>query len=89
MEKEEDKKGQFSLALEPFLFMVDISHMRMVFMGLKPTVWVGFQYTLVLGLVSLLVTTMKVSSTYLSQSLGVRLGGSCYNVRNCTVKSNK
>ena len=28
VEKEEDKKGQFSPALEPFLFTVDTSHMR-------------------------------------------------------------
>ena len=29
VEKEEDKKSQFSPALELFLFMVDISHMRL------------------------------------------------------------
>ena len=28
-DKEEDKKGQFLPALEPLLFTVDISHMRM------------------------------------------------------------
>ena len=27
VEKEEDKKGQFSPALQPFLFTVDITHM--------------------------------------------------------------
>ena len=30
VEKEDDKKGQFSFALEPFLFTVDISHMRIL-----------------------------------------------------------
>ena len=28
VEKEEEKKGQFSPTLEPLLLMVDISHMR-------------------------------------------------------------